>query len=68
MLVSADAVSKDLATRQDTEVTIIEEIRPELVYQNALNKGKFDLGLWRLFIANKIYLSPDSTVTFDNGK
>lgn len=67
MLVSADAVSKDLATRRDTEVTIIEEIRPELIYQNALNKGKFDLGLWRLFISNKIYLSPDSTVTVDKG-
>ena len=67
MLVSAEAVSKDLASLPDAKVTIIEEIRPELIYQNALNKGKFDLGLWRLFIANKIYLSPDSTVTVDSG-
>lgn len=68
MLVSKKAVSKDLALLPDTQVvTIIEEIRPEITYQNTLNKGKFDLGLWRLFIANKIYLSPDSTVAVDSG-
>lgn len=65
MLVSKDAVSEDLVLYPDAKVMIIEEVRPELTYQNALNKGKFHLDLWRLFIANKIYLSPDSTVTVD---
>ena len=65
MLVSKDFVSKDISLLPYTKVMIVEEIRPELYYINALNKGKFLFDLWRLFIANKIYLSPDSTVTVD---
>lgn len=63
MLVSKDFVSKDLNLSPYTKVTIVEEVRPEVYYINALNNGKFLFDLWRLFIANKIYLSPDSTVT-----
>lgn len=65
MLVSKDFVSKDLDLSPFTKVTIVEEVRPEVYYIRALNNGKFLFDLWRLFIANKIYLSPDSTVTVD---
>lgn len=30
-----------------------------------LNQGKFSFDLWRMFIANQIYLSPDATVKID---
>lgn len=30
-----------------------------------LNQGKFSFELWRMFIANQIYLSPDTTVKID---
>lgn len=30
-----------------------------------LNQGKFSFDLWRMFIANQIYLSPDATVNID---
>ena len=46
----------------DTTVTV-EQVPPDLAYQNALNLGKFPFELWRMFVANKIYLSPDATVT-----
>ena len=38
------------------------EVRPGLNYQTVLNQGKFPFDLWRMFISNKIYMSPDSTV------
>ncbi len=44
-----------------TTVTNVE-VRPGLNYQTALNQGKFPFDLWRMFISNKIYMSPDSTV------
>ena len=70
MLVSKDLVpkhliSKDRGLSPDTTVTIIEELRPEFYYQKALNQGKFPFELWRMFISNKIYLSPDATVAVD---
>ncbi len=48
----------------DTTVTV-EQVPPDLAYQNALDLGKFPYELWRMFVANKIYLSPDATVTVD---
>lgn len=43
----------------------IEEVRPELDYEDALNNGKFPWDLWRMFISNNIVLSPDATVKVD---
>ena len=50
-----------------TTVTNVE-VRPGLNYQTVLNQGKFPFDLWRMFISNNIYMSPDSTVTIAEEK
>lgn len=50
-----------------TTVTNVE-VRPGLNYQTVLNQGKFPFDLWRMFISNNIYMSPDSTVAIAEEK
>lgn len=58
-------VPKGLDLSPSDTTVVIEGLGPEFIYQNALNQGKFHIDLYRMFILNDIYLSPDATVAVD---
>ncbi len=54
------------STLLESQTTLkVEDIPSDYIYQTSLNQGTFPYDLWRVFIANQIYLSPDATVKID---